>query len=196
MSVMSTVEASFCRSAPWRGFARRVVLPWALRDTEVGPQVLEIGGGSGAMANELLKREPSVHLTLADMAPAIVAAAGRRLSTFGERASAVQADATALDFPDDSFDTVCTWLMLHHTIRWPKVLAEAKRVIRPGGSIVGYDLTNTKPARLIHKVDRSEHHLVEPAALQDRLNSLDLAAVRVAPAIGGLVMRLTAVAPA
>lgn len=50
MSVMSTVEASFCRSAPWRGFARRVVLPWALRDTEVGPQVLEIGGGSGAMA--------------------------------------------------------------------------------------------------------------------------------------------------
>lgn len=69
MSVMSSVEATFCRSAPWRGFTRRVVLPWALRHAHVGPQVLEIGGGSGAMAYELLTREPDVRLTLADMGP-------------------------------------------------------------------------------------------------------------------------------
>mgnify|MGYP001024583857 CR=1 FL=1 len=196
MSVMSNVEAAFCRSAPWRGFAGRVILPWALRDAQVGPDVLEIGGGSGAMASELLKREPDVHLTLTDLDPAMVAAARRRLSAFGGRATAVEGDATALDFPDDSFDTVCSWLMLHHTIRWPEVLAEISRVVRPGGSLVGYDLTNSGVARFVHRVDRSEHHLIEPTQIEAELRRLGLDEVRATPALGGLVMRITAVAAA
>lgn len=192
MSVMSNIEAAFCRSAPWRGFAGRVILPWALRDADIGHEVLEIGGGSGAMAFELLKREPDIRLTLTDLDPAMVGAAGSRLAPFGDRATAVEADATALDFPDDSFDTVCTWLMLHHTIHWPEVLAEIRRVLRPGGSLVGYDLTNSGVSRLVHKVDRSEHHLIEPSQIQTELRRLEMGDARVAPAFGGLVMRFAA----
>ena len=104
---MSSVEAVFCRSAPWRGFARRVVLPWVLDDGErLGPEVLEIGGGSGAMAQELLTRHPEIRLTLADIDPEMAAAARRRLAPFGDRATVTVGDGTRLDFPDDSFDTV------------------------------------------------------------------------------------------
>ena len=47
---MSRIEASFCRSAPWRGFASRVVIPWALAGRKLHGDCLEVGAGSGAMA--------------------------------------------------------------------------------------------------------------------------------------------------
>ena len=173
---MSSVEAVFCRSAPWRGFARRVVLPWVLDEGErLGPDVLEIGGGSGAMAQELLDRHPDIRLTLADIDPAMAAAARRRLAPFGDRAQVTVGDGTRLDFPDDSFDTVCSWLMLHHTIDWEGVLAEVARVTRPGGLIVGYDLTDTAIARVVHRLEGSEYRLLRPAELERELGRLGTA---------------------
>ncbi len=35
MPVMSKVERAFCRSAPWRSFTGRIVLPWVLGDTQL-----------------------------------------------------------------------------------------------------------------------------------------------------------------
>lgn len=189
---MSSAEAVFCRSAPWRGFARRVVLPWVLGDAgELGTDVLEIGGGSGAMAQELLARHPGIRLTLADVDPGMAAAARRRLAPFGHRARVTVGDGTRLDFPDDSFDAVCSWLMLHHTIRWEAVVAEMERVTRPGGLIVGYDLTDTGPARLVHRLDGSEHRLIRPAELRRELAKLAGDPV-VQPALGGAAMRFRA----
>jgi methylase of polypeptide subunit release factors len=59
MPTMSRFEAAFCRSAPWRFWARRVVLPWALQGIQPDGHVLEIGAGSGAMAAELLAAYPA-----------------------------------------------------------------------------------------------------------------------------------------
>ena len=190
---MSSAEAVFCRSAPWRGFARRVVLPWVLGDDgdPLGPEVLEIGGGSGAMARELLERHPHIRLTLADIDPEMAAAARRRLAPFGDRATVTVGDGTRLDFPDHTFDTVCSWLMLHHTIDWEGVLAEAARVTRPGGTIVGYDLTDTAIARVVHRLDGSEHRLLRPAELERELGRLGSSAV-VDRALGGTTMRFRA----
>lgn len=190
---MSSVEAVFCRSAPWRGFARRVVFPWVLPDDRrLGPEVLEIGGGSGAMARELLEREPEVRLTLADVDPAMAAAARQRLAPFGDRATVTVGDGTRLDFPDDSFDTVCSWLMLHHTMDWEGVLAEAVRVTRPGGLIVGYDLTDSAPARVVHRLDGSEHRLIRPAEMERELARLSAGSPTVDRALGGTMMRFRA----
>ncbi|MEX5265258.1 hypothetical protein RF640_14660 [Kocuria sp. CPCC 205231] len=52
MPRMSVLEASFCRSAPWGLVARRMV-PWATQGFPVTGDVLEIGGGSGAMAEAI-----------------------------------------------------------------------------------------------------------------------------------------------
>lgn len=190
---MSSVEAVFCRSAPWRGFARRVVLPWVLDgDVRLGRDVLEIGGGSGAMAQELLARHPDIRLTLADIDPAMAAAARRRLAPFGDRATVTVGDGTRLDFPDRSFDSVCSWLMLHHTIDWEGVLAEVVRVTRPGGMVVGYDLTDTAVARVVHRLDGSEHRLLRPAELERELGRLGAHGPRVEQALGGATMRFRA----
>jgi len=189
---MSRVEAAFCRSAPWRGFARRVVLPWVLgEDDELGRDALEIGGGSGAMARELLDRHAGIRLTLADIDPAMAASARRRLARFGDRARVTVGDGTRLNFPDDSFDAVCSWLMLHHTIRWEGVLAEAVRVTRPGGLIVGYDLTDSAVARAVHRLDRSEYRLLGAAELERELGRLGNT-VRVERALAGTTMRFRA----
>ena len=87
-------------SARGRAFAGRVVLPWALHGRSVGTDVLELGRGSGAMAAELLRRESSIGLTVADVDPAMVAAANRRLAPLGDRARFVVPDATDLSFRD------------------------------------------------------------------------------------------------
>jgi hypothetical protein len=43
---MSPFQTAFCRSAPWRLFARRVVLRWALQGQRPHGRVLEIGAGT------------------------------------------------------------------------------------------------------------------------------------------------------
>lgn len=75
MPAMSAVEQAFCRSHLWRWFTRRVIFPWALDGLELHGDVLELGSGSGAMAEELLARSPSIRLTATDVDPAMVGAA-------------------------------------------------------------------------------------------------------------------------
>ena len=77
-------------------------------------------------------------------------------------ASVKTADATAMPFPDDSFDSVVSCLMLHHIIDWERAVAEAARVLRPGGIFVGYDLTRTRLASLFHRLDGSPYRLIAP----------------------------------
>src|SRR5262249_42088159 len=133
MPAMSRVEAAFCLSAPWRFLARRIVLPWALQDFRPDGEILEIGAGSGAMAEQVLGSFPGVTMTVTDFDQQMVGAASARLARFGDRVTARQADATALPFGDGSFDGVLSWIMLHHAVGWEKAVAEAIRVLRPGG---------------------------------------------------------------
>jgi SAM-dependent methyltransferase len=184
---MSAVEAAFCRSAPWRAFARRTVLPWALREPLVG-RVLEIGAGSGAMAAGVVELCPEASLTVTDVDPAMVAAARARL---GSRARVEVADVTALPYPAASFDVVTSYLMLHHVVAWPSALAEAARVLRPGGRFVGYDAADTLLARVVHRADRSPFALLTPMGLRLGLTRAGFAEVSVEPALGGLVMRFS-----
>ncbi len=45
-------------------------------------------------------------------------------------------DAARMDFPDGRFDIVCISNSLHHMSDLPRVLAEMKRVCKPGGHII------------------------------------------------------------
>lgn len=195
MPVMSILEQAWCRSLPWRGFTRRVVFPWALGDTDLAGEVLELGSGSGANAAALLESYPAARLTASDVDPAMLAAARRRLGSFGERARVHQADATALPFDDASFDAVVSLIMLHHVIDWEEMLAEAARVLRPGGLLAGYDLVESGPSRVLHHIDRSPHRLADASALEVQLRQAGLVDVHVDGALGGLVARFRARRP-
>ena len=168
MPVMSAIEGAFCRSSPWRTFARRRVLPWALDGHALTGDVLEIGGGSGAMAAGVARTFPEVTLTVTDVDEAMVRSARARLARY-PNVDVAQADTTSLPFEPGRFDTVTTYLMLHHVIDWVDALAEVARVLRPGGTFIGYDLTNTRLARAIHRADGSPHRIIAPDELADGL---------------------------
>jgi ubiquinone/menaquinone biosynthesis C-methylase UbiE len=180
-----------CRSAPWRFFAGRVVLSWALQGVELRGDVLEIGCGSGAMAAEVLRRFPNVRLTATDYDESMVGAARRRLSEFGARVEVRQADATALPFSDASFDAVLSFIMLHHVLQWEQALAETVRVLRAGGKLVGYDLLGDGAGRVLHGREH-DTRLMRGAELRQVLDGLALDRAHAKPSFGGLVARFSA----
>jgi SAM-dependent methyltransferase len=192
MPSMSSVEQALCRSAPWRAFARRVLLPWVLQGVRLRGDVLEIGAGSGAMAAGLLHAAPDLRMIVTDYDGPMVAAAGRLLAPAGERVTVRQADATALPFADDSFDAVLSVLMLHHVVDWERAVAEAARVLRPGGVVVGADLLGTAPARLLHRLEGATYRMVTRRELRATLQDLPFDQVTIMPSRTRLAVRFTA----
>ena len=188
MPAMSKVERAFCMSAPWRVFARRAVLPWALANRTLEGDVLEIGGGSGAMAGAILQRFPSVRLVVTDTDEAMTGFARSRLGEHGERVKVQRADVTQLPFEDATFDAVLSFIMLHHVIEWELGLGEVARVLRPGGVLIGYDLTDSIGARRVHHLDGSPHKLISPNALRTMAGKLALDG-EVVPRFGSRLMR-------
>ena len=191
MPEMSPVAQLMCRSAPWRLFAGHVVLPWALQGHALRGDVLEIGCGNGAMAAEALRKYPDVRLTATDFDESMVEVARRRLSEFGSRAEVRQADATALPFPDGSFDVVLSFIMLHHVVQWERAFAEAARMLRPGGRLIGYDLLGDGAGRILHRREQSTR-LMRHVELRQLLDGLAPVGAVTKPAFGGLVARFTA----
>ena len=189
MPAMSRVHGVLCRSRPWRAFARNAVLPWSLQGYEPQGDVLEIGAGSGAMAAEVLANYGTATMTVTDFDERMVKAASERLAEFGDRVVVRQADATALPFSDASFDAVLSWVMLHHTVEWEKVLAESVRVLRPGGHIVGYDLVSTAPTRLLHRYEGSHSRALRISELRTVVRDLPLDQVILSPGLAGFVVR-------
>lgn len=192
MPAMSRIEQAFCRSIAWRRFTERVVVPWALEGQTLTGDVLELGSGSGAMAADLLTRFPTACLTVTDLDARMLESARRRLVRFGNRATVARVDATALPYRDGSFDVVVSFIMLHHVIDWEAALKEAVRVLRPGGALIGYDLVQSIPARLVHRLDGSAHRLTSPDEILKLLRSSDISDLRTSPGLGGLVVRFSA----
>jgi ubiquinone/menaquinone biosynthesis C-methylase UbiE len=156
---MSRFERAFCSGALWRSSS--AVIAQELRSQPLGRDVLEIGAGSGSVAQQLLSHNPELAFTAMDIDPHMTQAASTRLVGF-PNASVKTDDATAMPFPDDSFDSVVSCLMLHHIIDWERAVAEVARVLRPGGNFVGYDLVRTPLASLFHRLDGSPHRLIVP----------------------------------
>jgi SAM-dependent methyltransferase len=181
-----------CTSLPYRVFAGRVILPWALQGVRLSGHALEIGSGSGAMAAQLLRRFPDLRLTATDYDERMVSRAQRTLAPFGARAQVERVDAAALPYADGAFDVVLSFAMLHHVGDWERALAEAVRVIRPGGQLVGYDLAHPMPSRHAQHHGRGRTGITGPGQLGATLRRLPVSAVRTRHSFGGLALRFVA----
>lgn len=89
-------------------------------------RVLDLGTGSGAVARAVAARWPAAEVVGADASPGMVAEAQRLASTARERYEV--ADASALPYPDGSFDAV----LLNNMIPF---FDEIARVTAPGGVV-------------------------------------------------------------
>ncbi|HYZ54716.1 MAG TPA: class I SAM-dependent methyltransferase [Streptosporangiaceae bacterium] len=179
-------------SLPCRLVARRVILPWILQGEQPAGEGLEIGAGSGAMTAQLLTMFPRFRMVATDDDTELVGTAEQILAGYGKRASVQRADAAQLPFADNRFDLVLSAAMLHHVIEWDKALAEAVRVLRPGGRLIGYDMLDTLPIRLMHIGERDSTRLLRPGQVQAWLNRLAVTDLQVKTALGGAVMRFSA----
>lgn len=187
MPVMSRPERAFCCGALWRSSSAAIARE--LRAQRLGRDVLEIGSGSGSVARQVLSSNPGIAWVALDLDPHMTRAAADRLREF-PNASAQTGDATAMPFLDESFDSVVSCLMLHHTIDWERALGEVTRVLRPGGTFVGYDLVRTPLAIAFHRLDGSPHRLIAPDEFQAECERHQLA-VSVDLRLFGHVMRFT-----
>ncbi|MBO0826730.1 MAG: class I SAM-dependent methyltransferase [Streptosporangiales bacterium] len=187
MTIMRGAEQLVCRSGAWGRFAAGVVLPRALPGVRPEGEVLEIGCGGGAVAARLLTDHPEIGVTGVDIDPAMVGATARRLRPYGPRGRAVRADCTHLPFEPASFDTVVTFLTLHHVGGWEDALAEAVRVLRPGGLLAGYDALDTRAARWFHRALFTDFRLAGYTELERRLDALGLEQVVVRRQAAGVI---------
>lgn len=97
-----------------------------------GRKVLEIGVGLGS--DHQLFAEAGADLHGIDYTDRAIEHTGHRLELFGLRSQLQRADAEALPFPDNSFDMVYSWGVIHHTPDTPQAAREIMRVLKPGGS--------------------------------------------------------------
>ena len=97
-----------------------------------GRDVLEIGVGMGADHVEWARSGPRT-LTGIDLTPRAIDHTKMRLAILGRTSRLLVGDAENLPFPDDNFDLVYSWGVLHHSPDTVAAIREVHRVLRPGG---------------------------------------------------------------
>jgi ubiquinone/menaquinone biosynthesis C-methylase UbiE len=125
---------------------------WVCRQAK--GDVLEIAIGTG---RNLPHYPPGIRLTAVELSPQMREIALKRAAELGRELELMLGDAQSLDFPDESFDTVVCTFGLCTIPDEHKAVAEAYRVLRPGGRFVLVEHVRS-PVRVVRAVER----LIEP----------------------------------
>lgn len=156
----------FCDSLEWREAVRNEMIPWAVRELDLGDDVLEIGPGYGATTDVFATLLPK--LTSVEIDPDLAARLQERYA--GTHVEVLLGDATQLSFPDGRFSGAVCFSMLHHVPSdelQDRLFAEAGRVLRPGAPIVAVDSLANDDIRGFHEGDT--YQPIDPATLPKRL---------------------------
>lgn len=89
--------------------------------------MLDVGCGYGRYLKRLRADHPEATVVGIDAAPGMLA---------GVEPPIMAADAQAIPYPDDSVDTVLAMHMLYHVPDIAKAVAEFRRVLKPGGTLL------------------------------------------------------------
>jgi SAM-dependent methyltransferase len=119
----------------WSAMAGQVLLRYLPLDP--GVSVLDVGCGVGFPTIELAQRlGPAASVTGIDQWAAALARARRKANIWGvDNVTFIDGDATAMPFPESSFDLIVSNLGLNNFDDRAAALAECRRVARPGARI-------------------------------------------------------------
>ena len=166
---MNPDHEKLCSSQEWAADLQAQILPVVTAGVSLGQDMLEIGPGPGAATGWLLERV--AHLTALE---ADEAAATRLAARYpGSNVTVDIGDATQMPYGDESFDSVGSFTMLHHVptaAAQHQILAEALRVLRPGGWLAGSDSLASNDLHCFHHDDT--YNPAEPSTLLVWLRAL------------------------
>ena len=131
---------SLGRTKAWRKAATKIIAPKA------GMQILDLAAGPGSSSEPLHKAGATVFAT--DFSEGMLAQ-GRKSRPY---LNFSKADALNLPFEANRFDVVTISYGLRNTVDYPKALAEALRVTKPGGRMVVVEFSHPtwRPFRTIY----------------------------------------------
>ena len=162
-------------------------------------EVLEIAISTG---RNLPYYPSDVRLTGIDLTPSMLELARQSANTLGREVDLRLGDAQSLDLPDSRFDTVVATLALSSIPDVRRTVAEARRVLRPGGRLLLLEHVRSPllPVRLLQRLFDplfvrcyGDHLLREPL---DHLEAEGFVIDCVERSKVGLIERLVARTPA
>jgi 2-polyprenyl-6-hydroxyphenyl methylase/3-demethylubiquinone-9 3-methyltransferase len=168
----------------WLARARAALVPPASREDAL---LVDLGCGAGLLAPHLAGkgyRHVGVDLTRSALDQA--AAHG---------VTVLQGDAVAVPLADGCADVVSAGELLEHVPDWRRVVAEACRLLRPGGLLVLDTLNDTLLARLV-AVEIGERLPTVPRGIHDPRLFVDARALVAECARHGVGLRVRGVRPA
>jgi ubiquinone/menaquinone biosynthesis C-methylase UbiE len=146
---MNALHLKLCSSDEWADSVKKWIIPGALDGVTLGDDVLEVGPGPGRTTDIL--REMTAKLTAVEIDHDLADALALRMA--GTNVEVVEADATALPFPDGRFSAALSFTMLHHVPtpeQQDQLFAQVARVLQPGGTFAGVDSKDSAEFRDLH----------------------------------------------
>jgi ubiquinone/menaquinone biosynthesis C-methylase UbiE len=142
-----------------RLFAADLIAAAQARPEVLAGDMLDLGTGTAQIPVEICKQTPAGRIMAVDAAIEMLELARYKLELGGatQRVKLAHVDAKQLPYPDAMFDIVMSNSIVHHIPEPSVVLAEAVRVLRPGGLIYFRDLLRPNS-------DDEVGHLVETYA--------------------------------
>ncbi|MGR3461394.1 MAG: bifunctional demethylmenaquinone methyltransferase/2-methoxy-6-polyprenyl-1,4-benzoquinol methylase UbiE [Roseovarius sp.] len=118
-----------------------------------GQRLLDVAGGTGDISFRFLKRAGHGHATVLDLTEEMLVEGRRRAEAeaLAQSLDWVVGDAMALPFDDNSFDVYTISFGIRNVTRPEDALAEAFRVLRPGGRLMVLEFSQI-PNELMQKV--------------------------------------------
>ena len=133
------------QAEPSKVHTAELLVPWVIRSLRPGERVLDIAGGAGTYASQIVRAAP-VSVVGVDISESMVAQRGDDpLLTEN-----VVGDMEALPFQGETFDAVMFVACLHHVPDPLPALREARRVLRPGGRLFAFEPCSLRAWRKGH----------------------------------------------
>jgi demethylmenaquinone methyltransferase/2-methoxy-6-polyprenyl-1,4-benzoquinol methylase len=127
-----------------------------------GQRLLDVAGGTGDIAFRFLRRAPSAEAVVLDLTEAMLVEGQRRAEAekLADRLTWVVGDAMALPFEAASFDVYTISFGIRNVTRIEDALAEAFRVLKPGGRLMVLEFSQLPNPALQWAYDRYSFNVI------------------------------------
>ncbi len=127
-----------------------------------GQRLLDVAGGTGDIAFRFLKRAPGATATVLDLTAPMLAEGRKRAEAdrLADRLDWVVGDAMALPLPDAQFDVYTISFGIRNVTRIGDALAEAFRVLKPGGRLMVLEFSRLPDPALQWLYDRYSFNVI------------------------------------